>query len=137
MHSSEVDGDEGGVLVHPRAGVEVLHTIVRGDAGLMRVPAEDAVGTTLLRILQGAFGNLVAQAKPARAEAVEPARHVVLLAVELLRAVIEPLKEAAQQNVAVHKAIELVAVDGEVALAVVLPYVALVDGHTDQVRHKL
>ena len=103
----------------------------------MGVPAEDTVGTACVGIGECAFLNLVAQAKPARTQAIQPSRHTLLAGVELLRAVVEPLEKAAEQDVAIDEAIELVAVNGKVAFAAVLPYVALIDGHADQVRHEL
>ncbi len=101
----------------------------------MRVSAEHAVGAARGGVLQRSISNLVAEAQPARAEAVEPTREPLLLAVKPLHRFIEALEEAAQQDVFVDEAVELVAVDGQVPLAAVLPYITLVHGHANQMRH--
>lgn len=93
----------------------------------MRVATEDTVRVAGLRIRQRAFCNLVAQAQPAGTETVKPARHFLFFTVQALRHLVELFEEPAQQNVAIDEAIELVAVDGQMAFPVVFPHKSLID----------
>ncbi len=97
--------------------------------------AEDTVHATGGGVLQGTVRDLVAETQPAGAEAVEPAGKLLLSAVQPLHRFIEALKEAAQQDVFIHKAVKLVSVDGQVPLAAVFPHIALVHRHANQMRH--
>lgn len=99
----------------------------------MRMAAEDTVRLACGCIRERSLCHLVAQPQPARAEAIEPTRHPLLLAIESLRHLEKLLEEAAQQDVLVDETVELVPMDGQVALSAVLPHIALVDGYADQV----
>jgi hypothetical protein len=103
----------------------------------MGVAAENAVRTALCGIVQGAFRHLVAQAQPACAETIEPTRDALLLAFEALHGLVKANEEFAEQDVLVDETVELVPVDGKMALAAVLPHIALVDRDADQVRHHI
>ena len=99
----------------------------------VRVAAENTVRVAGLGICQRALCNLVAQAQPACTEAVKPARHFLLFTVQALRHLVEPFEEPAQQDVAIDKAVELVAVDGQVAFPAIFPYKSLIDRNAHHV----
>ena len=101
----------------------------------MGVAAEDTVNVAGAGIGNGATLYFVREAQPARAEAIEPARDGLVLGVELLHRAVKALEEPAEKYIAGDEAVELVAVDGEVTHAVVLPHVALVDGDANEVGH--
>ncbi len=103
----------------------------------MRVAAKDAVAAARAGILQRAFGNLVRQPQPACIHAIQKTREDLAVRIQLLNAVKDLFPQPAEQQIAADEAVKLVAVDGEMTLAGILPHVALVDRNADQVRHQL
>lgn len=129
------DGDVSRVQIHPGPGVVVLDSIAGGEIRLVGVPAENAVGATEFGVVQRPGGNLASKAKPARIQAIELAREGFGWAFDLLDLPINLEADAADEQIATTETIELVAVDRDVALALVAPDVSLVHGHAYQVRH--
>ena len=103
----------------------------------MRVATKDAVAVARAGILERTFSNLVRQPQPACIHAIQKAREDLAVRIQLLDAVEDLLSQPAEQQIAADEAVKLVAVDGEVPLAGILPHVALVDRNADQVRHQL
>jgi hypothetical protein len=103
----------------------------------MRVATKDAVTMARAGILQRAFGNFVRQTKPACIHAIQKTREDLTVCIELLNAVKDLLPQPAEQQIAADKAVKLMAVNGQMPLAGVLPHVALIDGNADQVGHQL
>jgi hypothetical protein len=83
----------------------------------------------------GACRDLARHAQPARVKAVDEARDRFVLEIELLQLQIEGGTPAAQAQIVDLESIELVAMNGDVPQASVLPDVMLVNTHADQVRH--
>ncbi len=79
----------------------------------------------------------VGQQQPASVHAVEKSRNALGARIYFLNLQKEALAPSADPQIFLDEAIELMAVDGEVSLAVILPNVALVDRNTDQVRHQV
>jgi len=137
VDSCFVDRDVGGDLFDPATGVEVVDPVAGAHGGKMCVSAEDAVGVSRFRIAQGAFGYLLRETQPACAEAVEGVRELLALCVPVLQLFVDTNADAGEEIVLRHEAIELVAVDGNMALSAELPDVALVDGDAHEVRHQV
>jgi len=105
--------------------------------GDMGVPAEDALHVSLLRVGQGAAGNLLGKPQPARIQAVQITGKGFPSAVDPLYLAVQELAEAADQVVARDEAVKLVTVHRQMAQSHEFPNVAPVDRHADQVGHDI
>ena len=112
-----------------------MNAVLFDVVGLVCVAAENAVGVVLARIVQRSSGDLRRQAEPMRIQPVNQPHDRLALEIEFLQLQIERCAECAQPDIANLKAIELMAMDRDVAKSVVLPGVVLVDADADQVRH--
>jgi len=99
------------------------------------VAAEDSVNVDLLGICNRAGGNLRAEPKPSRIDAVQVSGKRFFISLELLNLVVDQLPDAADKNVARQGTIELMAMDRKMPFFAVLPCISLVDGYSDEVRH--
>src|SRR5215469_15020682 len=125
----------GAAQVHPGAGVPVLHSVlfhVHRDVG---VPAENALSSALFCIAERALPDLRGQAQPSCVETVQVAGKPFVLRIKLLQPQINELSEVAQLDVLDDKSVELMPMDGQVALSQVFPLVLLVYANAYQVRH--
>lgn len=134
-HSFFSDGDVSRPGVNPATGVVVSDAVAFDLSREMRVPAEDAVDVAGLGIGNCTGGDLRLETQPARVQPVEVAGKGLAPMIELLDARVQQFTHAADQRVVGNEAIELMAVDGEMALALVFPRVALVDRNPDEMRH--
>src|SRR6187402_278110 len=137
VDSCFVDRDVGGDLFDPATGIEVVDPVAGAHGGKMCVSAEDAVGVSRFRVAQGAFGYLLRETQPACAEAVEGVCELLALCVPVLELFVDTNADAGEEIVLRDEAIELVAMDGDMALSAELPDVALVDGDACEVRHQV
>lgn len=137
VDSCFVDRDVGGDLFDPATGVEVVDPVTGAHGGKVCVSAEDAVGVSRFRIAQGTFGYLLRETQPACAEAVEGVCELLALCVPVLELFVDTNADAGEEIVLRHEAIELVAMDGDMALSAELPDVALVDGDAHKVGHQV
>lgn len=103
----------------------------------MRVAAKNAVTIARAGIFQRTFGDLVRQAQPAGIHAIQKAREDLAVRIELLNAIEDLLPQPADEQIAADEAVKLVAMDGQMAFPGVLPHIALVNRHADQMRHQL
>jgi hypothetical protein len=100
------------------------------------VAAKDPLCSSGLAIGQSAGGDLRRQPLPARVQSVEQPRNALAVFVYLLEQQVQLGHKPAHREAVVHdKLVELVAVNGEVPLALGLPHVFLVNVNTDEVRH--
>lgn len=136
-HSLFVDGDVGGELIDPAAGIEVVDTVMRASDGGVRVSAEDAVCVAGGGVVERAFGYLVGQTQPAGAEAIDSVGDGFVFGIEALELLVDTNAHAGEKVILRDEAIKLMAVHGDVAEALVLPDVALVDGDAGEVRHEV
>jgi len=82
---------------------------------------------------QGAFGYFRRQALPARAQAIEKTGQGFVLCIPLLQLQVEPrANPIADANIAHRKAVELVAVRGDMAQALIFPLILLVHPNPDK-----
>jgi hypothetical protein len=114
-----------------------VNSVLLDMNGLVRVAAEDAVGAVLARVVERSRRNLGRHAQPARVQPVNEPRDGLVLEVQLLQLEIERSAQPAEAKIVDLKAVELMAVNREVAQSVVLPGVLLVDADADQVRHNV
>lgn len=112
-----------------------MDPVLRDVHGFVGVPAEDPVGAMIVRMGEGSGGNLCRHAQPACIEPVDQTRDRLALEVEFLQLQIQRGSHPAQPESIHLKAVELVAVNRNVAEAAVLPGVLLVNTHANQVRH--
>ena len=105
--------------------------------GLVRVPAENALGLVLSRILQGSCRDLWGHAQPARIQPIDEPHDRLTLEIQLLQFEIERRAQPAETNVVYLKAIKLMAVNCDVAQSRILPAVALVNPNPHEVRHNV
>ena len=101
----------------------------------MGVSAENAIRLVMFGVGQCSGSHLRRHAQPSRIQPVDHSHDWLVLEVQLLQLQVERSAEAAQADAADLKAIELVAVNGNVAQAAVLPFIVLVDTDADEVRH--
>ena len=101
----------------------------------MGMAAEDALSLALLSVLQRSGGNFGRHAEPACVHPIDEPRNRLAFEIEFLQFEIEGSAELAEANVIYLKAVELVAVDCDMAKSSIIPDVTLVDAHADEVRH--
>ena len=112
-----------------------MNTALLDMDGLVSMATEDAMGFALARVLQGPCRDLGRHAEPARVQPVNQPHDGLALEIELLQLQIKRCAQCAQPDIAYLEAVELMAVDRDVAESVVLPGVVLVDADADQMRH--
>src|SRR5215831_2400705 len=134
-HSFLAHSDIGAPLVHPGAGVVVLHSVSLQRERRVGVTAENALSVALFCVAERALGYLRRQAQPSGVETVKVAGKPFALGIELLEPEIDKLSEKAQLEVLDGEGIELMAVNRQMALPLVIPAVLLVHGYANQVRH--
>src|SRR5262249_13628271 len=127
--------DIGAPLVHPGAGVVILHSVSLQRERRVGVTAENALSVALFCVAERALGYLRRKAQPSGVETVKVAGKAFALGIELLEPEVDKLSEKAQFEVLDGKGIELVAVNRQMPLALVVPVVLLVNGNAHQVRH--
>ncbi len=103
--------------------------------GFVSVAAENPLGFMLAGVVQRSRRNLRRHAEPARIQPVNEPGNGLALEIELLQLKIERSAQAAEAQVIYLEAVELVAVDSDVAQAFVWPRIFLVDADAHQVRH--
>jgi hypothetical protein len=102
----------------------------------MGVAAENTVRVMVAGMSQSSLGNLRGQAEPARVEAVEETGQGFVFRIPFLQLQVEQRSDQiADANIADHEAVELVAVDGDVAQTLIFPLIFLVHADADQMRH--
>ena len=103
----------------------------------MSMSAEDALYPPGARVKKRAFRNSGFQAQPTRVHPVDQARKSFAVAVKFLQRIEKALAPPADELILPAKGVELVSVYGQVALALELPYIALIYRNAHQVRHDL
>lgn len=131
-------GDVSGMGVDPGSAVVVVDAMdaVASVHGGVGVSAKDALRMLVTGVGQSSVGDFFGEALPARAEAVEKTGQGFIFRVPLLQLQVEygaePIVEA---NVLQAEAVELMAVGGDVAQAVIIPLIFLEDADADEVGH--
>src|SRR5262245_49068401 len=97
--------------------------------------AEDAIDPVSACVSESALRDFRRHAQEARVQPVDAAAERIALEIELLQREEEKCAQATQRDAVYREAIELVAVDCEMAQARVGPCIFLKDFHADQVRH--
>ena len=121
--------------IDPPAGVVVRDAVFFDMHGLVCVSAKDTLGFMVIRERDGARRDLARHPQPARVEAVDEARDRLVFEIELLQLQIEGSTPAAKAQIVDLESVKLVAMNGDVPQASVLPGVMLVNTYPDQVRH--
>ncbi len=104
----------------------------------MGVSAEDAINGAGLRVGEGAIHDAWGHASPIRGAVIEEADNGFGGSIDHGDDIVEKeFADADQDGIALHEVVELVSVDGEVALAAEIPDIAPVDRDADQVRHNV
>ena len=136
LDSLFTDGDIGKALVNPGSAIEIIDSALVLVQGGMSVAAENSRRPMVAGMGQGAVGDLLRQALPARAQPVEKTRHGFIFRIPLLQLQVEQRPDQiADVNIAHHEAVELVTVHGDVAQAPIFPLIFLVHADTDQMGH--
>ena len=101
----------------------------------MSVAAENPVGVVQPGMQDRARSHFRGKPQPAGVQAIQKAREGLAFEIEFLQLQMQKRSQRAEQQIVDRKAIELVAVNGEMAAALKLPLVFLVHFHAHQVRH--
>src|SRR5262249_28815660 len=88
-------------------------------------------------VAERALCYLRRKAQPSGVETVKVAGKTLIPGIDFLEPQVNQLSPVAYLHVLDDKAIELMAVDGEMAFPRIIPLVFLVNGNTDQMRHHL
>jgi hypothetical protein len=112
-----------------------VNAILRDVDGLVGVAAENPVSIVLARVLQRSRGHFRRHAEPARIQPVDQPHDGLAFKIEFLQLQINRCAKCAEPQIAYLEAVELMAVDRDVAKSGVLPCVVLVDADSHQVRH--
>jgi len=97
--------------------------------------AEDAMHVTLLGVGERAGGHFVGESKPHSIKSLQETDNALLSKRELLQLLVNRRKEIADEAVVHHEAVELMAVNGQMADATGRPLIFLIDLDADQVGH--
>ncbi len=103
----------------------------------MGVSAKHALAFSDARIMDSPACHLVREQQPASIHAVEKAGDAFRLRIYFLNLQEDQLAQSTDPEIPFDEAVELMAVHGQMPLALVLPNVALIDGDADQVRHQV
>jgi hypothetical protein len=103
----------------------------------MRVSTENALSFALFCVAERALCYLRRQAQPSCVETVKVAGKPLVTCINPLQPQENQLSQVRDLEVLDRKAVELMAMDGQVPLAGVVPFILLVHAHADQVRHDL
>jgi hypothetical protein len=112
-----------------------VHAVFLHLDGLVRMPAENALRTMMMRVGQSPAGDLGRHAQPARIQPVDQPRDRLAFEVEFLQQQVQRRPQLAEPEPVHLKAIKLVPVDGHVPQSLILPEVVLINPHAHQVRH--
>ena len=132
------NGDVSRMRVNPGSAIEIIDSV--GGVALvhrgMGVAAENTVRVMVAGIEESSLGNGRGQAEPAGVEAVEETGEGFVFRIPFLKLEVEQRSdEIADANIADHEAVELVAVDGEVAQTPIFPLIFVVHADPDQMGH--
>jgi hypothetical protein len=130
-----VDCQIGEPGIDPPARVVVTDAVFFHVQRFMRMAAEDALRLMMSGKSDCARRDLGRHAQPPRIQSVDRARDGFALEVQLLQLQIQRRAQPAQPQIVELESIELVAVDGDMAHAAIVPFVVLVHAHADQMRH--
>lgn len=97
----------------------------------VRMAAEDAVGTMQSGIEECPGRNFLRHPEPTSIEAIDHTGHGLALEIEFLQLEVEQSSEIAQVNAVNAEAVKLMAMNGEMAQARVLPAILLINGNAD------
>ena len=100
----------------------------------MSVTTKDALSLALFCVAERALGYLRREAQPSCVETVKVAGKPVL-SVKLLQPEENELPQPRDFEIFDSEAIELMTMDGDVTETAVVPFILLVNRHTDEVRH--
>ena len=101
----------------------------------MGVTAEHPVGLLATGVQNRPGSDFMGKAKPAGVQPVRKPRKVLAFEIQLLEIEVQQGTYAAEHKVFGDKTVELVSVNGQMALAIKLPGIFLIYPHTHQVRH--
>ncbi len=132
-----VDGYKRGPRIDPRSRVVILDPVAHHRQRRVRMAAENTLALSGTRVANGSVRDLVGKPQPARTHAVKKTREALRPRIQLLYLIEQVLAHAADQQIPADEAVELMPVDSQVTLPVVLPHVALIHRHADQMRHQI
>ncbi len=101
----------------------------------MRVPAKNALSFARFCVAERPVCYLRGQPQPSGVEAVQVTGKTFSFEIDFLQIEVKELAELVQENTARDKAVKLMAMNGQVAFPLILPYILLVDRYAHQVRH--
>src|SRR6266852_5873073 len=119
------------------AGVVVGDGFALDGGGLVSVAAENTVRLAEARMRDSARSDLRGKPQPACTLAIQKAGKCFAFEIELLQLQMQEGSKITQEQIVDHKAVELVAVNGQVTATFKFPLVFFVDFHSHQVRHNL
>lgn len=102
----------------------------------MGVPAKNALSLALFCVTERALRYLCGQTQPSCVETVQVAGKPFAPEIQLLQLQIDELANPAEPVIVDGKAVELMAMNGQMTLAFVFPEVMLIDRNADQMRHQ-
>ena len=103
----------------------------------MSVSTENALSSAFFCVAERALCYLRREAQPSCVETVKVAGKPLVFRIDLLQPEEDQLSQVRDFKILNGKAVKLVAVDGQVSLTRVRPFVFLEDTYPDQVRHDL
>lgn len=101
----------------------------------MRVSTENALSLALFCVAERALSYLRRKAQPSCVETVKVAGKPFVFGIDLLQPQENELAEVCDFEIPDGKAVKLVAMNGQVPPARIMPFIFLVNLHADQVRH--
>ncbi len=130
LDSLLTNGDVRRTRVNPSSAIVIVDPVLALMHGGMGVAAENTFCRTMTGMGKRAIGYLRRQALPARAQPVEKSSQGFVFRIPLLQLQIKQRPDqVADANIAHHKAVELVTMDGDMAQALIFPLIFLV--HAD------
>src|ERR1700686_4027184 len=124
LHSVLTDSDVGGTRVNPGSTIVIVDTVLTLMHGGMGVAAENTGCRVMTGMGERAVGDLLRQALPARTQPVEKTSQGFVFRIPLLQLEVKQRPDqVADADVLYHEAVELVAMDGDVAQPLVLPLI--------------
>jgi len=132
-----IDGQIRQPGIDPASGVVVINSVFSDVKRLVRMPAKNALRLVLPRVFERPGGNFWRHAQPACIQPVDQPHDGLALEVELLQLEIQCSPNFTEPHIVDLEAIELMPMNGNVAVSAQLPLVALVNADSDQMRHNV
>ena len=130
-----IDREVGRVRLRPASRIEVFNAVMTKLQSFVGVTAKNSVHVSNACMRYCAGTHLVGKPQPHCVEALQKANYPLSPERYFLQMLVARGEKSAEQTIVNQKAVELMAMNGQVAKTAILPLIFLVDLNSYEVRH--